>query len=120
MTQEFNTFPWHDAELKEIIIDRDNKDVIKVLIHWPENYGNHSEVIEFFDCYALQTDMHFGIVPPDYILDAECIIESKELDNIKKTWAKMGLNLPGLKCFRITTNSTNSIIDIYALGFRII
>ena len=32
----------------------------------------------------------------------------------------MGFQIPELLCFRINTNSTNSDINIYALGFRII
>jgi hypothetical protein len=96
------------------------KDNVRILIRWPEDYGAHCAFIEFFDCYALQADMHFGIFPPDFILDAECVLQSQELDNIKKVWIKMGLDISGLHCYKITTNSTNSIINIFALGFRVI
>lgn len=120
MNQEFNDLPWHDAELKEVIIERVQKDIVKILVRWPENSEDHSVCIEFFDCYALRADMHFGIVPPDCILEAECILQSQELDNLKKIWASMGLNITGIHCYRIITNSTNSIINIYALGFRIL
>jgi len=120
MIQEFNDLPWHDAELKEIIIDRSQKDNVRILIQWPEDYEAHCVFIEFFDCYALQADMHFGIVPPDFILDAECILQSQELDKIKKVWIKMGLDISGLHCYRIITNSTNSTINIFALSFRVI
>lgn len=120
MIQEFNDLPWHDAELKEIIIERNQKENIKILIRWPNYFGAHCVFIEFTDCYAFQSDMHFGIVPPDFILEAKCICESQELDNIKKIWAKMGLDLSGLHCFRIITNSTNSTINIFALGFQMI
>lgn len=119
MIQNFNDLPWHDAELKEIIINRAQKDNIQILIRWPEEYGAQSACIEFFDCYAFQGDMHFGFVPPDFILGAECIQQSKELDNIKKIWKKMNLDISRLQCYRIITNSTNSTINIYALGFQI-
>lgn len=74
----------------------------------------------FFGCYAFNANMHFGINPPDFILDAECITQSHELDNIKKNWLKMGSDLSKLCCYRIITNSTNSIIDIFSLGFKVI
>ena len=119
MIQKFNELPWHDAELKEIIVDRTNKDNIQILIRWPEEYGALCVYIEFYDCYAFQADMHFGVISPDYILDAECIQQSEELDNIKKIWGKMGVDISKLNCYRIETNSTNSIISIYALGLQI-
>jgi hypothetical protein len=63
--------------------------------------------------------MNFGIVACESILTAECFTESEELNTIRKEWAKGGIHLERLKCFKITTNSTNSIISIYALGFQI-
>lgn len=120
MNTNFNDLPWHDAELKEIIIDSAKKDNICILIRWPEEYGGCCACIEFLNCYGFQGDMHFGIIPPDFILEAECIKQSQELDNIQKIWKKMGLDLSGLNCYRITTNSTNSIINIYALDFKVI
>ncbi len=119
MIQEFNDMHWHDAELKEIIIDRAQKDKVKLLIHWPETDDNSSSFIEFFGCYAFKSNMHFGINPPDSILDAQCITHSEELDNLKKIWFEMGLDLSGLHCYRIRTNSTNSTIDIFSLGFEV-
>jgi len=62
--------------------------------------------------------MNFGINPPDSILEAECITQSKDLDDIKKIWLEMGLDISDLCCYRITTNSTNSTIDIFSLGFK--
>lgn len=117
--QNFNDLPWHDAELKDIIIDR-SQDIVKILVHWPESYGDNCAYIEFLNCYALKADMNFGIVPPDWILDAECIEESKELEDIKKTWAKMGIEIPGLRCYKLNTNSTNSDIKFFALDFHVI
>lgn len=119
MIQEFNDLPWHDAELKEIILKRDQNDIVRIIIRWPDYYEASTVIIDFIDCYALQADMHFGVVPPDCILEANCIDESQELNNIKKIWAKIGLDLSGLHCYQIKTNSTNSIISIFALGFEI-
>ena len=62
MIQMFNNLPWHDAELKEIIINRERNDEIKLLVGFPTNDGISAVCIEFFDCYALKPDMHFGIL----------------------------------------------------------
>ena len=48
MIQEFNDLPWHDAELKEIIVDRTQKDRVKILIRWPEAHGGNCVFMEFF------------------------------------------------------------------------
>jgi hypothetical protein len=120
MIKTFNDLPWHDAQLIEINIHRDSRDIVRLLISWPDHPEGAYQAIEFFDCYAFQSDMHFVIIPPDSILQAECIERSKELDDIKKLWAKIGVNLSELHCYRITTNSTNSILNIFALGFRVI
>lgn len=121
MNLNFNDFPWHDANLQSIYIDRQNpgeRDVVRILIEWPDE--NHSSYIEFYDCYALNANMNFGIVACESILGAECILESQELAQIKKIWLKMGQDISNLKCYRINTNSTNSILNIFALGFRLI
>lgn len=120
MNANFNDLPWHDASLQFIYIDRQNpgeRDVIKFLIDWPDGYK--SSTIEFYDCYALIANMNFGIVACEAILTAECFTDSEELKSIREDWSKAGVNLENLKCFKITTNSTNSTISIYALGFQI-
>lgn len=120
MTANFNDLPWHDATLKYIYINREDpgtSDVIKLLIDWPD--GSSSSTIEFCDCYSLHANMNFGIVADESILTAECVTDSKELKSICQEWSKAGVNLEKLKCFKIITNSTNSIINIYALNFKI-
>lgn len=119
MIQEFNDLPWHNANLQFVYIDRQKpgeQDVIKLLIDWPD--GNSSSTIEFYDCYALSMNMNFGIIACESILSAECAVDSKELNSIRVEWLKVGVNLADLKHFKIITNSTNSIINIYALTFR--
>ena len=119
MNQEFNDLPWHDAELKDILIDR-SRDSIKIKISWPENDDDDYVFIEFLNCYAFKADMTFGMTPPDCIFEAECILHSQELEDIKKLWSEMKIDIPELRCYRINTNSTNSTIKFFALGFRII
>ena len=120
MSIDFNDLPWHDANLQSIYMDRRNpgeQDCVKLLIDWP---NDTSSTIEFHDCYAFTANMNFGIVAPESILTAECVIDSKELILIREEWLKVGINLEKLKDFNLLTNSTNSIIRIFALGFRII
>jgi hypothetical protein len=120
MNINFNDLPWHDANLQSIYIDRQKpgeQDNVKLLIDWPD--GKCSS-IEFCDCYALNAHMNFGIVACESILTAEYFIDSEELSSIRNQWSKVGINLEGLQCFKIITNSTNSIINIFALSFRVI
>lgn len=119
MNVNFNDLPWHDANLKFIHIDRENpgkNDIIKLFIDWPDGF---SSAIEFSDCYALIANMNFGVVASESILKAEYFVESEELSSIRNDWMKAGINLENLKCFKITTNSTNSIISIFALNFHV-
>lgn len=119
MNKSFNEFSWHDSNLQFIYIDRQKPgelDVVKIQIDWPDS---HSSTIEFYDCYALNMNMNFGIVACESILTAECITDSEELNSIRKKWIKVNVNLDQLKCYRIVTNSTNSVIDIYALGYQL-
>ena len=120
MFEVFNDIPWHDAELEEIIIDRKSNDLVKVKICLSEEYGGNKVTIEFIDCYHLNVDMNFGMTAPDTILYADCFSESQELTNLRNDWKQMGGDLTKLNCYRINTNSTNSIIEAYALGFRVI
>jgi hypothetical protein len=120
MTIKFNDLPWHDADLQAVYIDRrkpGDQDVIKLQIVWPDN--NYSSTIEFHDCYAFKANMNFGIVACESILAAECLYDSEELNFIRKQWEKSTANLKDLKCFKITTNSTNSVINIFALDYQI-
>src|ERR1700733_10343480 len=97
MKDIFNDFSWHDAELEFVNIDRKKpgeQDTVSFSIIWPE--GNRS-IIEFFDCYALQMNMNFGIVATETILSAECITDSEEIDCIRNKWSKGGVNLDNLK-----------------------
>ncbi len=121
MNTNFNDLPWHDADLQSIYIDRrkpGERDIVRFLIEWPDDSG--SSIIEFFDCYGFSAAMNFGIIACESILTAEYLTESKELNSIREKWSKSGFNFKELKCFKIITNSTNSTINIYALGFKII
>jgi len=119
METEFSMLPWHDAELLGIEIDRHNPgecDQISMSIRWPSDV--YSELI-FSGCYELEIKMNFGVIASESILDASLIQDSYELDSIRKRWRLVGVNLSELKCFEIRTNTTNSLIRIYALSYSI-
>ena len=120
MNENFNDLPWHDATLKNIEINRMNPgehDIITLLISWPD--CNYNSVVEFSDCYAFTANMNFGVIASETILTAECLNESEELKHIRNLWLKVNIDLHDLKCFKIKTNSTNSIINILSLNFKV-
>lgn len=112
MENIFNNYDWHDSTLRNIVIDR-TSDTIMISIEWPDN--TVSDVI-FEDCYAFISNMNFGIMTPENILMAEAISNNTEESTlIKDKWRKIGIELDNLIEFRIETNSTASIIRIFAL-----
>lgn len=120
MKINFNDLPWHDAILRHINISREKpgeQDVIQILIDWPDN---NTSTIEFSDCYSFVANMNFGIVASESILTAECIEKSAELMSICNEWANVDVDLKELKCYKITTNSTASVLNIFALNFRVL
>ena len=119
MKNEFNKLHWHDAELQNIRIDRSDpgrNDQVVLVICWPNE--KRSEVT-FHDCYAFRAQMNFGIIAEETIRDAEYSENSEELNEIRKSWGKIGADLSDLGQYRIETNSTNSSLMIYARGVLI-
>jgi hypothetical protein len=119
MNVEFSELAWHDAELLDIEIDRRNpgeNDQIIIHVAWPNGEQNS---LVFSDCFGLEAKMNFGVVAPESIFDASVMKESQELAEIRKKWDQIGVGLEKLKCFEIKTNSTASLLRIYALGFSL-
>lgn len=119
MDANFNSLPWHDAELLSINIDRSNagnSDTVALSIKWPD--GNKSNII-FNDCYLLDARMNFGIIAEESILEAMCLNENDQILEIKSRWQSLGVELNSICCYRIITNSTNSQIEIYALSYTL-
>ncbi len=114
MKNRFNKLHWHDAELQNIHIDRSDpgkKDQVVLTICWPNK--KKSEVI-FNNCYAFRAHMNFGIIAEETIIFAEYIESSEELNEIRRSWKKIGVDLSDLGQYKIKTNSTNSSLMIYA------
>jgi hypothetical protein len=113
---EFNKILWHDSELCNITIDRNNSgnnDQIIIDIRW-----QNDEITKFIfkDCYELELQMNFGIIASESILKASSTNKSDKLDYIRKKWQQIGVNLDNLNCFEIVMNSTSSVMRIYALN----
>ena len=113
----FSDLPWHDAELLNIAIDRRNpgeNDQVVVEVGWS---NGEQDTLVFCNCYGLEAKMNFGVIAAESILNASAIDSSNELTEIREKWAKIGVDLALLKCFEIRTNSTSSIVRIYALSY---
>lgn len=119
MKNKFNNLNWHDAQIQSIYIDRNDpgkNDQIVLIIIWPNK--KMSELI-FKDCYAFKAKMNFGIIADETILDAEYTEVSEDINEIRRAWIKIGANLNDLGRYKIETNSTNSMILIYACDLMI-
>ena len=119
MPNSFSDLPWHDATLLDIRIDRrvpGINDTVVLRVQWPDNTAN---TITFSNCYACETKLNFGINAQESILNAAVADDSPELIDIREKWAQIEVDLSDLQCFEIQTNSTNSQIRIYALGFSL-
>jgi hypothetical protein len=119
MNATFDSFPWHDAQLKEILVDRrkpGERDVVQVLVAWPE--GGESEFV-FHDCYAMTANMNFGVIADESIAYASLIADDEGLLSVRERWRLLGVSLGELRCYHFELSSTGSEIRVYALRFEV-
>ena len=112
--ENFDNFEWHDSILRSIYINRTTSDTVVLELETMENIFK----VSFEDCYAFISNMNFGIMPPDTILNADVFLESTELTSIIDKWKKVGLIIHDLKEFRIETNSTASVLHFFAKSVK--
>lgn len=120
MSADFDSLPWHDAELKELLVNRrapGQRDVVLLLVAWPQ--GGESTIV-FHDCYAMTARMNFGIIATETILSASLTTDDKELSSIRQKWRQLGVLLDELRCYHFEMSSTASDIKIYARRFEVI
>lgn len=115
---KFEDIEWHDQILTGIIINRTNPGKndsieLKVIIE-----GN-AMIILFEDVYFADIKMNFGVIADESIRYAVINTNDVEITNIQKKWNSVGGELDKLLCFELNTNSTNSLIKIYALSYKI-
>jgi len=116
--EEFLSYPWHDTEILNIVIDRrqpGDKDTVEISIRWPDD---SYALLCFTDCYAAELQMNFGVVATESIYSVSYVVDRQDIAEIKKKWAPL-LEMPNLVCFEIETNSTASNLRIYAMGCSI-
>jgi len=116
----FNELEWHDAVIKNIIIDRSNpgyNDMIEMLIIWPSGIENK---LTFKDVYFANLSLNFGVVAYESIMTAS-IVDSSDPDllNVIQLWERHYGVILEMSGFEILTNSTGNIIRIFALSFEI-
>jgi hypothetical protein len=117
---DIDKYPWHDAVLRNVLVDRSNpghNDVVELLIEW--NDGRISRFI-FHDCYAMRSAMNFGVVAEETIRSVDIVEDGDEVDSLKAKWSGAGSTVSKIKCFRLETNSTASVISIFALGIEVV
>jgi len=120
MNAIFDSFPWHDAELKELLVDRresGKRDVVQLLVAWPQ--GGESMFV-FHDCYAMTANMNFGIVATERIGNASLITDDQDLSSIRERWRPHSVSLEELRCYRFEMSSTGSDIRVYAQRFDVV
>jgi hypothetical protein len=110
----FEALEWHDAVLLSVSIDRRSPgecDEVVLTVQWA---NEQEQKVRFIDCYALDAQMNFGVAAPESIRAARCILESPKLADMRQRWAAVGVDLQDVCCFEITTNSTASVIRVFA------
>ncbi|WP_439529139.1 hypothetical protein [Pannonibacter sp.] len=119
MTDTFNSLPWHDAELLELMVDRRNagaRDEVRLRVAWPQ--GDEATLL-FHDCYAIVAEMNFGVIAEERIANGSLIDDDPGLKAIMGRWKPLGVSLEMLQCYRLETSSTSSVIRIYAKRFEV-
>ncbi|WFU32723.1 hypothetical protein QA635_40695 [Bradyrhizobium brasilense] len=120
MIDEFNSLPWHDAELQELSIDRRSpgaRDEVCLRVVWPDD-GRAALI--FRDCYGMKAEMNFGVIATEHIDGASVIEDDPGLIAIRDRWKPLGVQLDMLRCYRLQTSSTSSEIRIYAKQFQVV
>jgi hypothetical protein len=110
----FEVPEWHDAIIKEIVVDRGSpghRDRIFITVEWE----NETTVVEFFECWLFEARMKFGVIAPERILGARLRPDYEGLSELRTVWPAP---LPDLKCYEFEMSSTGSMLWICAEGFR--
>ncbi len=115
----FNDYPWHDAVIKNIKIDRGNpgiNDIIMFDIEWPDEKGRVTFIFE--GVYLAEMKLNFGIVADETILSSIELDSNNHDLGLYSKWKEV-LNDIKLKTYKVELNSTGGEIIIIAKKFRI-
>lgn len=114
----FESFYWHDAIIKNIVINRNRpgiRDEIEMEIIFP---NNERVVFVFEGVYWIRMNLNFGIIADETILQA-CLLEKddKDLINICSLW-KGNVSSTELNVYEFLLNSMGGKIKIIARKFK--
>jgi hypothetical protein len=116
----FEDYHWHDAQIKNIEIDRSNlgnKDIVSFELNWADKGSGR---LIFEEVYWSRLNLNFGIVASECIDNAFVTEQNDEdLINLYKLWTPMIGDI-NLTCYVIKTISTGSEIKIIAKGFKVL
>ncbi len=115
----FNNYYWHDAIIKNLIIDRRSpgiNDSILIEIIWPNGKEN---ILSFTKVYWANLDLNFGIASEENILNAYSTNEDKVLTDLFLKWKGLIDNIV-LNYYVIRLNSTGGEIKIISTGFKML
>jgi hypothetical protein len=118
MSNSFNVLSWHDAELREVLVDRHHpgaSDEVRLRIARPE--GDEDRLI-FWDCYAMTAELNFGVIAEERIAGAVQTDDDPGLHALRERWKPLGVSLDLVHCYRLETSSASSVIKIYAKRFE--
>ena len=115
MTMNFIEFPWHDAILKEIKIDRSNpgiNDMITLVVIW--DTGSES-IFYFKDVYYAKLDLNFGVIADECISEVRYLpTDDNDVVPFIRKWQSLVEDIANLFFIQIKTISTASSIRIFA------
>lgn len=119
MNEEFNSLEWCGATLLAVHCDRSEpgfRDEVRVDVRWPDGRGGR---VRFTDAYGCSAALNFGVLGDEGIEFA--IVDDTEpgLKDLLARWEAVGYPLAGIRCFRIETSSTGSVILIYAKAWSV-
>ena len=116
----FENFYWHDAIIKNIVINRNSpgiKDEIEIEIIFPNNNERVNFIFE--GVYWVKMNLNFGIIADESILQAHLLKkDDKDLINLCSLW-KGNVSSVELKVYEILLNSTGGKIKIIARRFKV-
>jgi len=73
----------------------------------------------FRNCYGFTAEMNFGVIAKEQIAAASTIQDDPYMTSLRGRWKTLGVSLDLLRCYRIETSSTGSVIRIYAMEFAV-
>lgn len=121
VNKTFDLYPWHDAELVSINIDRSSPgrtDRICLVMNW----SHPKKKVVFDDVYRAMFYMNFGVITGEHgepIYSAsEKSSGDEEVSRLYEDWKHRIDDIP-LFCYEIIGASTNSKVSIISKGFHL-